>query len=306
MIDDTTVLDRDVEENSSQTTEDEASEQTQEQTSEQTTEQTTEPVWRDQIQDDQLRQHAEQYSTIEDLAKHDLQMRQKLSKAIVPPGKDATDKEIADYKKRLGVPENSEAYDLRIPDEHKDKVDFINLERVDAFKPVFAEYNIPQEAASALFNKVIEFRLADEAADQKALRDVVSEQVSKDKAAEGKDYDRNTEMAVRAVDVFGDDDFKSFLDGTVVEGLPLGEHPAFRKVFAKIGRRMGEDVPMLEHDNDKVASLQKQHADLTREINDAIDRGDSKTAKRLDAERQRITERLVPPQPIVGTAGRTA
>src|SRR3546814_17122436 len=59
----------------------------------------------------------------------------------------------------------------------------------------------------------------------------------------GGDHERNLTFAQRAVRSFGDDTFVDFLESQEVEGVKLGDHPAFVRAFAAIGRAMGEDQP---------------------------------------------------------------
>lgn len=269
--------------------------------------------WRAAIEDADLRKFTDQFATPADLAKMALNARKTLSSGITGiPGADASEEEVAAFKEKIGAPKDADGYDLTVPESYRMedgtevKVDMIDQERIDRFKPIMAAHHIPQAAAKDLLNEVVRARVEDEIADQKALTDLVSAQVEKDRAAEGADYDRNTEFAARAVDALGDDDFKNFLDGATVEGLPLGEHPEFRKVFSKIGRRMGEDTVLIEHDQNRQAELTAKRDDLTRKIADAADAGDHALARKLDQERAKITAQLVNDGPIVGSMGRAA
>src|SRR5690606_9236482 len=56
----------------------------------------------------------------------------------------------------------------------------------------------------------------------------------------GEDYKPNLAIAARAAKEFGGEDFARFLNTAEVDGVKLGDHPAFAKAFASIGRAMSE------------------------------------------------------------------
>ena len=82
-----------------------------------------EPVkdWRKAIEDKQLREHADRFASPADVVKHHLELRQKLSAALIPPGKGASkeDREVfaSRLSKMLGVPETPEGYEFPAPAE---------------------------------------------------------------------------------------------------------------------------------------------------------------------------------------------
>ena len=50
--------------------------------------------WRDLIEDEKLQKHAERFTSVDALVQANLESRQKLSKAIVPPGKDSDEEDV--------------------------------------------------------------------------------------------------------------------------------------------------------------------------------------------------------------------
>src|SRR3546814_2085387 len=80
----------------------------------------------------------------------------------------------------------------------------------------------------------------------------------------GGDHERNLTFAQRAVRSFGDDTFVDFLESQEVEGVKLGDHPAFVRAFAAIGRAMGEDQPLTGAGERGGGSLQARIAALDR------------------------------------------
>src|SRR3546814_9862421 len=63
-----------------------------------------------------MKKHAERFNSPEDLVKGHMELRQKLSKAVVPPGRDADEEAVAAYRKAIGVPEKAEGYKFEMPD----------------------------------------------------------------------------------------------------------------------------------------------------------------------------------------------
>ena len=55
-----------------------------------------------------------------------------------------------------------------------------------------------------------------------------------------------------------------------------------------------------ERQTDTRASLVERHTELSTRIHEALDRGDRRTAERLEAHRTRIARRLIGLQPIIG------
>ena len=66
--------------------------------------------WRDLIEDEKLQKHAERFTSVDALVQANLESRQKLSKAIVPPGKDSDEEDVTAYREALGVPKDVDGY----------------------------------------------------------------------------------------------------------------------------------------------------------------------------------------------------
>ena len=79
-----------------------------------TTDDTTD--WRAGIADERLRRYADTYASPADLAKAALDLRQKLSNAVTVPGKGASEEEHATFRKRLGIPDTPDGYEVEIPE----------------------------------------------------------------------------------------------------------------------------------------------------------------------------------------------
>ena len=72
---------------------------------------------------------------------------------------------------------------------------------------------------------------------------------------------------------------------------------------ADAGRKISEGaLQMGLQGTDAAVDMEKQHADLSRDIYDAHLKGDIDKAKRLDAERSRLSSQIYGERPITGRA----
>jgi hypothetical protein len=259
--------------------------------------------WRSGITKAELKEHAGRFASIDALTEGHLELRKKLSTAIVPPGKDAKADEIADYRKRIGVPETPDAYKFDMPQ---------GVEATDgdkAFQGVMAKtfhsLNVTAEQASGL-NKawneqVTSMRAAQIAADkQNAERTTAAL-----KAEWGADHDANMAHAGRAAKVFLGGDFQAARQIQSADGHYVLDRPEFLKMFAKLGREMGEDGLRGSMTDAERSTASEEIAALDKAFFTARDKNDRIEAERIDAKRQAAYAKMYGNSPIVGTAGRT-
>ncbi len=263
--------------------------------------------WREGIEDDKLRDFAGRFTTPGDLAKTALEFRQKLSNAVVLPGKDASDDEVAEFRAKLGVPKSPYDYEVELPDDLPDGLvpTDEDVARIESFfqamhkagaTPATVQtaidwyYEGLQVAVARANAEVVQARQASEATLRREW---------------GADYDRNLEMAKRAVAEFGGAEFAALLDGFVVDGVAVGDRPEFVSVFAAVGRSMGESGIHMGMDGAAQPAAEEQLKDLTSQIHDALDRGQADRVRSLSLKRDALAERLYGTGPVVGRQGRT-
>lgn len=142
-----------------------------------------------------------------------------------------------------------EDYVLNVPDEHKDRVD---EQLHDKFSDFCKEHGVPKEKAEEFLNAYLEreaeFEKDYEQQVQKAFIEKQNEQISKweeearaDKEIGGQKFDESVQYAKRALDNYGAEGVTEVLEQT-----GLGSHPAFIKMFAKIGQSISEDGVMVD------------------------------------------------------------
>ena len=268
------------------------------------TETTEAADWRAPITDADARKLAESSTDLNHFAKRTLEMRQKLSVAIIPPGKDAKPEDVAEYRKKTGVPDSPDAYVF------EDPKDYVPTEIDKALRGVMAkafhDNNVPGETAKLLSN---------------AYRDMVRGQVEALKAADekfasdsdaalkrewGPDYPANKEHARRAaVDILGAD-YKAASEIEDKTGRFVLDNPVFMKMLAKIGRESGEGGLSGVVTEGERTTLQGQIDDVRKEIAEYQAKGDNKRANDLYVREQSLIARLNGAKPVVGSQGRAA
>lgn len=264
--------------------------------------------WREQIKDDDAKKFAESSTDVTHLVKRALDMRSKLSNAIIRPGKNASPEEVSAYRKALGIPEKHEEYEF--PELPADKLTPEIKESRAAWAKRFHDLSIPKEVAKSLVNLFGE----DSAKFQE-------EQVQADKAFaqqseqalrsewKGDEYDKNKNMANRAftelasragiqVDVLSKLETK--------DGRFLMDRPELVKLFAVVGREMSEGTLGPTLTESEAETIDGQIKDLRTQQAEAQSSGNSKLANQLYQKEQALIAKRSGNKPIVGAAGRAA
>lgn len=215
--------------------------------------------WRDGITDEGAREHAKRMENIDALAKDAFNSRKKLSTAIVKPGDDASEEDIAAFHKALGVPDSPDDYKITMPD-LPDKLlpDETALasqrDFVKAMHKVGASPAVVQEAFTWYYSGLNAANTASENGIAEALETAETSMRSE----WGGDFDANVKYAQDAVRHFGGDELVGLLDAN-----GQGNHPAVLRAFAAIGRQMGEDGMIhTTIGDDKRQTLEQREAKL--------------------------------------------
>lgn len=237
--------------------------------------------WRSTITDETLREHAGRFTTVADLVKDHAGLRDKLQTALVVPKDGAPPEEVAAFRKALGVPDKPDGYKLPAADALNEDGKRVLSGVVAKMHAAGAPPAVVEAAVGTYLTHVAEVEQAQAAAAQRAVEAGISDL----RREWGADFDANVEFAKRGAQQFGGDGFRAFLDGAKVDGVPIGSHPAFVKVFAEIGRRMGEDGFQASALSGSAAqTVQEQIDALHTEQQKALARGDGAAAKRIDAQ----------------------
>lgn len=242
--------------------------------------------WRASITDEKLRDHAGRFASVTDLVKANLDSRQKLSTAIIPPGKDASDEDIAAFNKRMGVPDDASGYAFPKPAEGEELSDAEKASQ-EAWAKQFHDLGVPKKTAEALIqfygeqieaaaNQVVEQDKAFAAESEAALR----------KEWPGKMYDENHEIANEAGPKVFKEDYEAMRGLTTKDDKLLLDHPIMVKMLARIGREMSEGGvgPMSESQRQ---TYQERADEARNKREEARAKGDMDAANRFDIEERK-------------------
>ena len=249
--------------------------------------------WRELIQDEKLRKHAERFTTPDALVQANVDFRQKVSKAVVLPGKNASDEEVSAFRKAIGVPDSEEGY------EFPQAVDGQELpeETIAAQKEwgkLFQDNNISKTAAKNILTAYEQFKVAEAEASLKADEAFAEETREYLKSQWKDEYDKNLIIASKAGEqVFGEmyEDVKKI---ETKDGKFILDHPAIAMAFAKIGREMGEGVLGEALSDDQKDSLKDQVDAARAKRNEAHASGNNKEARKWDQRERELLEKLYP------------
>ena len=254
--------------------------------------------FRDGLEGEQL-EFASRFTSAKDLVQAGLDLRKANSSMIRVPGVDAKPEDIAKFHKAIGVPDKAEDYKFDLGREQTE-ADQAVIAKVGE---VFLAYAVPAAAATAVSKAVAELAQAQIAeANRVALQHREAAQTLLNKEW-GADRERNMQVALRAVEVFGGEELRTYLNDTIVNGQKLGDHPVLAKAFARIGMRMGEgDFIGAANAGERVTAQ-----DRINQIMAANPPGtDSYKSPAIQRELRELNEKLSGAAPIVGAAGRTA
>ena len=260
--------------------------------------------WRDLIEDEKLQKHSERFTSIDALVQANLESRQKLSKAVVPPGKDAAEEDVAAYREALGVPKDVDGYEFPLP-EGMERTDEM-MDSEDHWSNIFIDNNIPKETADVLIN---EFRgEIEKMMGQKSEADQhYTAQSEADMRKEwAEDYDKNIIFASRASEALLGEDFETMRHVETADGRYILDNPVLIRMFAKLGRDMGEGtLGSVATDSEKETLLEQANSYRDKRL-DAHAKGNNAEARRWDEKERLILEKIHGSGPIVGANTRTS
>jgi len=202
------------------------------------------PTWMQSLPDDlKANEVLAQFPTIGDASKALVSYKTSEGKTIAIPGEDATPEQRAAFYTKMGRPETADKYTITKPEGLPEAVPY-NPEIEGMFKNMAFEKGIPDSMAKEIYswywNGVktgYEKQQQTEAAANETAINALKDQWK------GDEFKVNTELAARAFKNFGGDtpEVKKFIEETKVNGLPLGNHPMFLKVFSSIGKAIADD-----------------------------------------------------------------
>ncbi len=262
-----------------------------------TPEPTPEPAafenWRNSLTDPDVKKFAETSPDLNHLVDRFSDMRNRLSTAIVPPGKDAQPEEVAAYHKRIGVPAAAEDYVFAMPEGHEpsdtDKAFQSHMAKV------LYEAEIPADKAALLTAGLNQFTL-----DEMKRTQAEDKKYSDDGEAvlrqdwPGEEYAKNQEMAQRAFKGYFGDQSEDARQIEMKDGRFLMDNPIVLRAFAAIGRDMltGQNQPPMPTDAREAA--QDEVTDLRARSSKALAEGNTREANRLYQKEMELVGKIGP------------
>ncbi len=247
--------------------------------------------WRDDIEDADVMKQAERYDTAEKAVQATLDLRKKLSKAVVIPTRDSDDVEISTFRKNMGIPENADEYQFEnlVIDENTPEA---QKESLSKWQQLFHEENIPAKSAQRMEAMFRAEQMAQIDAD-KAL-DVEFAQQTEAKLREqwGAEYDKNKEYASRAATDLMGGDFDSAKQIELKDGRFMMDHPIMVKMLAQMGREMGEGRIGSVLTDSEASTLQEKANEYREKRMQALENKRHDEARKWDAKEREALARL--------------
>lgn len=250
------------------------------------------PDWRSFITKPELKEQAARFVSLDALAQANIDQHKLISRAIIPPGKDAKPEQIADYRSKMGVPESADGYKFHTPEGYKPSDAEVASQK--EWAKDFHDLNLSADAAFKLTEKFNQRIALAQQAQVAADKEFAAASEAALKKAWGADYEPNKQFAKTAAEkMFGKNVAEAFaMRGK--DGTAILDHPVFIEALAAVGREMGEPGMRGTVSAELRAPMQDQYNELTRKIHDARGRNDHMLVRQLDAQRMTLAEKLFP------------
>ena len=259
-------------------------------------ENTTEAVetsWRDGVKDEKARAIIERYNTIDDVANGLLAKEQALSQRVALPGDNATEEDLAKFRKAVGVPDSVDDYNIAaLKPEHytpeqwsAESMQATVVPVITAVHKAGASESVVQAMTRSYFELEAKAQAEQDRQDA-SWADAAEEQLRTDW---GSDYKANMAAATSAISrVPGIENM------TLKDGSQLGNNPLFIRLAAELGRLQSPDNKTVHQflSAEQGQDLKQQHADLTRKQYDAMQSGRVDEAKEYDRQRREVSEKI--------------
>ena len=248
------------------------------------------PAWLEGVSDDKVVKLASRYTSPATMAEALYEANREISQRVKMPGEDSSEEDTARFRKAMGVPDSVEDYSVARPD-HINEEAFATEEYQAPIQAIVSDMHAAgasQAVVEALFDRYFALErdgLAEQSRRDEEHKDAAEPELRKEWGA---GYDENL---AHANDFMGRDG--SLLNLELKDGSLLASYAPFVKLMAQAGRMTNEGQLQLGLvGTDAGQDLQQQYDNLSDQFYAAYSKGETDQAKRLDAQRQAVGEKL--------------
>lgn len=247
---------------------------------------------------DEISKRLATFNSPAELARSFFNAEKQVSKAIVPLGKNASAEEVARYRKQLHIPEAHTGYHEAVKFEPPAGVDLENdaaKKMVDGFYSAAHAAHLTPAQVKGVMTPFLSMVAEDAKATVAHTKELVDAADQKLRGEWRHEYDANDKKGQLWVSAVAKvhPEITFLLESVKADGVPLGDHPVFRKIAAWHGRQMGEDqLATLTMTDKDVDAGKKSMEDLTAKYNEAMEKGDRKAAAGFYEERKKLSRNL--------------
>lgn len=255
--------------------------------------------WRKDLPDD-VKEDAKRHDSVASLIRSNQTFRKRESQVRVP-GKNASDEEVASYRKAIGVPETAELYQFPSLPEGIQETEQLKQSRSE-WAGRFLDLDIPVEKAKALSEFVSQDEMKIMTAQVDADKTFVNQEEDALKNEWGSDFDKNKALANRAFSDIAERSGVSIDELTKIElkdGRFLMDRADMSRMFSLIGREMGEGSLGALSSDDR-DTVHDEINEVRKQIQTAQAEGDSNKANVLFQKEQSLISRITKKETIVG------
>ena len=163
------------------------------------------------------------------------ELQGKLDNSIPKLSDQATEEEVSAYQKAIGRPETADGYEFQKPD-LPEGVEY-SPELEAGFRAEMFKLGLSKSQAEGLYGAYMTAWAGGLKAELEARGTKLEAATTALKTEWGADYDSNVVLMKRAVEKFGGEEFKKYMDDS-----GLGSDPMIVKTFTSIGKAMSEDT----------------------------------------------------------------
>ena len=182
---------------------------------------------------------------------------------VTIPGEGAKPEEVSAFYSKLGRPENVDGYKITKPADLPEGVPYDPAIEAE-FKKFAHAQNLTAAQAESPYGWYYGLAKNGHASEQARLEKAQGEAIDKLKTDWGAKFDGNKEIAIRAFKTFGNEETAALLDKQI-DGVKLGDHPAFIKWFHSIGIKIMDDKATFGNDGgaggDTVEAQERKRAE---------------------------------------------